>query len=373
MEEKKVCYWKTSINLLISILATAATIYVGIQGILFFIPFVIGWIIAVIASPVVKWLEKRLKIVRKLGSAMIIIAVLALIVAGGYFLITRLWSLVMDFMESFPEYYKSIEIEFGQAAMTLSGVLEDLPVGVYNSLMTIVNDLDTYMGQIISALSEPTVSAASKFAKGIPSFLISAIVMIVAAYFFIADRDSVILWAKKVTPKVIQQKMELVTYNFKYALGGYFKAQFKIMGIVVIILAVCLSLLGVKYAPLVSILIGMLDFLPFFGTGTAMIPWAIFKVLVGDYKMAIFLVIIYIATQAVRQLIQPKLVADSIGMNPLVTLLLLYSGYKLGGVVGMIVVIPVGFIVMNLIKAGAFDYIIDDVEILIKGILSLRE
>ena len=88
--------------------------------------------------------------------------------------------------------------------------------------------------------------------------------------------------------------------------------------------------------------------------------------------MVAALVVIYGVSQLVRQLIQPKLVGDSMGLNPLYTLFLLYVGYRLGSVLGMIFAVPVGLIVMNLYKAGAFDYILDDVEILVEGILSLR-
>ena len=104
-----------------------------------------------------------------------------------------------------------------------------------------------------------------------------------------------------------------------------------------------------------------------------MIPWAIYKFLVGDYKMVAALVILYGVTQLVRQLIQPKLVGDSMGLNPLYTLFLLYLGYRVGSVLGMIFSVPVGLILLNLYQAGAFDYILDDVKILAEGILSLRE
>ena len=84
------------------------------------------------------------------------------------------------------------------------------------------------------------------------------------------------------------------------------------------------------------------------------------------------LIIIYAVTQLVRQVIQPKLVGDSMGLNPLFTLVLLYIGYKVGSVLGMIFAVPIGVIAVNLYKAGAFDYILDDVKILAEGVLSLR-
>ena len=124
---------------------------------------------------------------------------------------------------------------------------------------------------------------------------------------------------------------------------------------------------------LVALLIAFLDFLPFFGTGTAMIPWAVYEFFMGDYKITVSLVVIYVVTQVVRQLLQPKLVGDSVGLNPLVTLLLLYIGYRMGGVLWMILAVPIGMVLINMCQAGAFDYIFDDVRILIGGILRLQE
>ena len=89
--------------------------------------------------------------------------------------------------------------------------------------------------------------------------------------------------------------------------------------------------------------------------------------------MLIGLIILYITTQLVRQLIQPKLVGDSMGMKPLLTLVFLYAGYRIGGVFGMIFAVPTGLIVINLYKAGAFDYILDDVRIIAEGIIKLRD
>src|SRR5699024_9239458 len=136
---------------------------------------------------------------------------------------------------------------------------------------------------------------------------------------------------------------------------------------------VVLGMLGMEDFVLVAFLIAFLDFLPFFGTGTAMIPWAVYEFFMGDYKMTVSLVVIYVVTQVVRQLLQPKLVGDSVGLNPLVTLLLLYIGYRMGGVLWMILAVPIGMVLINMCQAGAFDYIFDDVRILINGILRLQE
>ena len=366
-------YWQVALRLLFSLLATVAFVVIGWNLIRFFMPFVIGWIIAAIASPLVNWLEKRLKIVKKLGSALIVILVLAAIVLVLYFGISRLAAEISDLIRNFPDMYAQLEIGLRQIGDTLSGIFERLPSGIQNGWNTVVRNLDQYMGNLVSNMSEPTVMAAGNIAKSVPYYLISFIVAVLSAYFFIVEREKVLAWMKRVSPESVQKRMTLVIDNLRYAVGGYFKAQFKIMGIVFLILLVGLGILDTGYFVLVAFLIAFLDFLPFFGTGTAMIPWAVYEFFMGDYKMTVALIVIYVITQAVHQLLQPKLVGDSVGLNPLVTLFLLYIGYRMGGILWMILAVPIGMVLINMCQAGAFDYIFDDVKILVDGILGLRE
>ena len=88
---------------------------------------------------------------------------------------------------------------------------------------------------------------------------------------------------------------------------------------------------------------------------------------------ALCLAILYVITQVVHHMIQPKLVGDEVGLKPLPTLLLIYIGYKMGGFLWMILAVPLGMILINMVKSGAFDYIINDVVVLVKGVKSLRE
>lgn len=366
-------YWQVAIRLLFSLLATAAFVVIGWNLLRFLMPFVIGWIIAAIAAPLVNWLEKRLKIVKKLGSALIVILVLAAIILVIYFGISRLVAEISDLIRNFPEMYAQLETGLRQIGDTLSGIFDRLPSGIQSGWNAVVKNLDQYMGNLVSNISEPTVTAAGNIAKQVPSYLISFLVSVLSAYFFIVQREEVLYWLKKVSPKSVQKRMILVIDNLRYAVGGYFKAQFKIMAIVFVILLVGLGILNTGYFVLVAFLIAFLDFLPFFGTGTAMIPWAVYKFFMGDYKMTVALIVIYVITQAVHQLLQPKLVGDSVGLNPLVTLVLLYIGYRMGGILWMILAVPIGMVLINMCQAGAFDYIFDDVKILVGGILGLKE
>ena len=366
-------YWKVLVSLVFSLTATVLFIYVGIKAIFYFMPFVIGWILSVIAGPLVTFLEKKLKIMKRLGSAITIILVLALCIGLIYLIISQIWEEISVLIRNFPSMYHDLERGLNQIGTQGNTLFERFPEQIQNSWATLMNNLDDTASSLIGRIGEPTIEVAGNVAKRIPSVLIGTIVAFVSAYFFIADKENLGEWVKKVVPKSITSRLLLVGENLKYAMGGYFKAQFKIMGVVFAILLVGFTLMQIRFSILLAIAIAFLDFLPFFGTGTALIPWAIYKFLVGDYKMVAALVILYGVTQLVRQLIQPKLVGDSMGLNPLYTLFLLYLGYRVGSVLGMIFAVPIGLILLNLYQAGAFDYILDDVKILAEGILSLRE
>lgn len=365
-------YWKVAVSLVFSLIATAAVIIIGIKSIGFFMPFVIGWLISAIAAPMVNWLERKLNIVKKLGTALIVILVIAAIVLGGYFLLSRLVKELQGFIADFPALYRQVLQGIEKAGESLSVFYDKLPESVQNGWNTFLANLDVYMGELVSKISEPTVTAAGNIVKSIPSLLVSIIMAILSAYFFTVDRKEIIRWLKEVAPKSLSKRMTLVMDNLRYAVGGYFKAQFKIMVVVFGILLIGFGMMKVPYYALVAVLVAFLDFLPVFGTGTALWPWALYELLTGKYRTVIILLVIYAITQLVHHLLQPKMVGDSIGMNPIIALFLLYIGYHVSSFLGMILSVPIGLVVINMYKAGAFDYLIDDAAILVNGILSLR-
>ena len=211
------------------------------------------------------------------------------------------------------------------------------------------------MGTIVEEIGWPTVTAAGNFAKNLPSYLLGVVFVILSAYFFIADRERIMKFFRENVPENVQKTFLIATDSIKNAVGGYFKAQFKIMGVVFLILLVGFAVLGIRFAVLIAFLTAFLDFLPFLGTGTVLLPWALFQFLAHDYRMAVGLLVIYAVSQTVRQLIQPKIVGDTVGLSPLATLIWIYIGYKLYGVVGMIVAVPVGVLVQTFYRIGMFQ------------------
>lgn len=358
--------WKKHIkNLLVFIFTLLAVIlggFLAFKFIRFFMPFVIGWLIALIANPLVRMLERRLKVARKHTSMLLIIAVLASIIGGIYFVGMKAVQEAGSLIEQAPELYSSFREDFEEAGENLSLIIEELPESVQKGISDFQNSLGDVVGTAVGKISQITVDQASSLAKNLPSILIAIIFTILSAYFFIADRDKILEFGREHTPQIIQEKWKMLERCFKSIFGGYFKAQFKIMGVVFVILFIGFLVLKVDFAIVVAFLVSLLDMLPFFGTGTALIPWALFKILSGDMKYAVGLVILYLVTQLVRRIIEPKVVGDSIGIDPLWTLICMYTGYRFAGVVGMILAVPIGAILVNFYHAGVFNSTIRNLQ-----------
>lgn len=366
-------YARVLLNILIPAGGTLLACMVLPKFLRFFMPFVIGWIIAMIANPLVRFLESRLKVVRKHGSVLVVITVLALIIGGLYLLLSKLLSEASGLLQSLPQLWETFQIEVRNIGRQLENLFSFLPDQLGVQMKAVADNLDSYMGVLLQNVATPTVEAAGSVAKSLPSILVNTVVVILSSYFFIAERDTILNLWKQYMPENSKKHMSYMRRDAIRLIGGYFMAQFRIMFVVAAILTVGFLVLQVPYSFLLALLISLLDFLPVFGTGTVLIPWGLIKLLSGEYYMAGGLILLYILSQFIRQAIQPKIVGDSMGLPPLMTLVLLYIGFKVSGLGGMILAVPVGLVFLNLYKYGIYDSMIDNLKIFVHDIEVFRK
>lgn len=365
-------YCKALVNIAVSLLVFFLIVFLVPRLLVFFLPFVIGWIIALIASPLVRFFEEKVKIRRKAGSAFVIIVVIGLVVLVLYLVSAKLGEEVVRFINSLPDIWESMERDLAEIGGNLSVIYSRLPIDMQDSINNIINQVGGYMGELIGSLSSPTIAAVGNFAKQLPSIIIGLIMSLLSSYFFVAEKGQVHQWFRNHMPRSVQMRYDIMKRSLGRAVGGYLKAQLKIEVWMYLLLVIGLGILRIDYALLIALGIACLDFLPFFGTGTVMVPWAIIKILSADYQIAIGLLIIWGVGQLARQVIQPKIVGDSIGVPPIPTLFLLFIGYKLAGVIGMIIAVPIGLIVYTMYEEGAFDTTRKSILILVAGINRFR-
>lgn len=369
---KRRTYLKVFLNLAIILVLILLFIFVVPKIVIYFMPFVMGWIIALIAGPPVHFFEKTLKIRRKAGSAFVIIAVIALVIVGGYLIGARLTEQAVAFITELPEMWEAMQHDLAQMENGLEGAMRFLPKDIRLAIDGFTDNIGAYLGDLVGQLSSPTLEALSRFAMNIPSIVIGIIMCLLSAYLFVADREYIPHLLSKALPQSILERFQLIKNGLRRAVGGYFKAQIKIELWMYVLLVVGFTVLRVRYAFLIAIGVAFLDFLPFFGTGTVLLPWAAVKFFNGDYTLVIGLLVIWGVGQLARQLIQPKIVGDSVGLSPIPTLVLLYVGYKSAGVVGMIIAVPIGIIVLNMYEEGVFDTFLNSLKILYACISNFR-
>lgn len=365
-------YSKALVNLVIAMAILLGIIFLVPRALMFFLPFVVGWVIALMASPLVRFFEEKIKLKRKIGSAFVIIAVIALLVLLIYFVIAWLTEQVGGLLAALPDMWAGMEADINSMGQSLSSLLERLPGDTKVNLNSLADTLGSYVGGFFERIGTPTIEAAGNLALQLPSIFIGVIMALLSAYFFVAEHQQINEWFRKHTPATIQLYYGMVRRSLVKSVGGYLKAQLKIEVWMYLLLVLGLGVLGVNYYALIALGIAILDFLPFLGTGTVLIPWAVIKIFAADYKIAVGLLIIWCGGQLARQLIQPKIVGDSIGVPPLPTLVLLYVGYQIGGVVGMIIAVPLGLLVYTMYQEGVFNGIRDSVLILIAGVNRFR-
>lgn len=369
----KIKYLKIFSNIFVTLLVFLCIVFLVPKLIIFFMPFVIGFLFSLIANPLVKFLEKHVKIKRKYGSVITIVLAIALIVMLCFGIISVLRVGLSSFASNLPEMIKGANDEISAAIDDLQTILNNLPFVNDVDLSELSENVSEYFSDFLTDTDGGSFSAIKNTAMKIPNMVVQFIIFLLATYFFIADKEKLIMFYKKHFPESMQKQVTTIYRQTILVVAGYFKAQLKIMLIIYVELVIGLLILQIKYSWLIGLGIAFLDMLPIFGTGTILIPWAVIKLLTGDFPMAIGMLAIYAIAFVLHQMLQPKLIGDSVGMNPFLALFIMYIGYRLGDLLGMIIAIPIGMILINLGKSGVFDNFVKNIKILINDFNNFRK
>lgn len=351
--------WEIYLDMMMELLVIAAgvvlLIFVVPRCLGFLWPFVAGWIIAMIAHPVIEYLEKKIRLPKKFGSVILIVAVVTAIIALFYFLIRGIVTQILLFVQGFPDFQKDVMDQFEFFRQKIEAVLMILPPAVQNQLDHVVQAVGSGIASLVSGIGNYGVSHAGSMAKGMTNGLIGVVVMFFSSYMFLIDREKITKWYRKSVPEVVKHKINIFLHNTLGVLGSYCLAQLKIMFIIILILWIGFKIAGISYAFLFAILIGIVDIFPILGTGTVIIPWAVFCIVTGNITRAVILLIVYAVCLILKQVLQPKMMGDSMGISALTTIFLIYVGWKIGGLGGMLLALIFGMFIINLYRLGIFD------------------
>ena len=253
-------------------------------------------------------------------------------------LVTNIENAVMNFIEGLPAFLsetltESVTTIFTQIREYLAGQSTELTDSITGSLGSAFS---------FSWITTP-LSGVISTAKQIPSILIAVVITLVASCFMTSDYDEIMGFVKRQFPKEKRKDLSRAKVLLKSTLSKMAKAYALIMTVTFTEMFIGLSILKLagiyssNYAVIIAIVTAFVDIIPVLGTGTVLIPWAIYNLIVGNYALAIGLAVIYAVITVIRQIVEPKLVAGQLGLSPVVTISALYLGLKIFGVLGMII------------------------------------
>lgn len=340
-------YWTKVCKRILILLATLAVLYLSFKLAIFYIPFLIAFIIAVMVEPLIKLIVKKTHITRKKVAVFVITIIFAIIIGivcwGAFILITESANLLqrlnvyIDFgTEKVNEYIDKIKTREIKVPEQVISIMENSSDKIINTITNFIYNVLTKVTHIIAL---------------VPEFAIYTFITILATYFICTDRMYIIDQMEHHLPSLWAKKIGIHLRNIIKSLGDYLKAE-----VILIIISFFIVLIGlyilkftgnnIQYPLLAALGIGIVDALPILGSGMVMIPWAIIVGINGNLSLGIYIMIVYIVATVVRQLIEPKIVSHNIGIHPIFTLIAMYTGFKLSGVLGLFIG-PIIFIILK--------------------------
>ena len=306
-------------------------------------PFLFAWLAAFAARRPAIYLAKRIRVplcILRLAIAAVVTVLSACgIVLFGRVVIGELWSLLSRIGE---------DESFGEALSALSEQM----LGIFGRLnlpdelrRSIEEAILGAVGSLLSLLG----GALTGIASAIPRIILFVAVTLIAVIYFALDLERINAAVKGILPERATSFLVKLKNGAIGIIGKYMRSYFLIMLITASVMLTGFLLLGVDYALLFAIIVAVLDLLPIIGVGTALIPASVFCFLTGKGGLAIGLIILFVVSSVIRQLVEPRILGKHLGIHPLATLAAMYIGYSFFGFVG-ILLLPLVVIILGIYK-----------------------
>ena len=316
------------------------------------LPFVIGIFVSFLVQSPVKAISKKIKIAKGpltiafvVSTYLLIVAILVLLVYLIYRWLSGIVLIIPGIIPDFLELLNNLNTSLTQS-------LHGLPLAVTDY----INSLPTKLTEAVASFGLTLSNWALSFATSIPSYLISIIVTVVASCYIAYDYDKIILFAERKTPPKIWNTIIDVKSTFFKNIFRMLKGYILLMLLTFTELSIGFLLMNQKNAILLAAIICVIDILPVLGTGAVVIPWALISLFTGNIWKAIGLIFMYIVITVIRNFLEPKIIGNQVGLHPLITLLSMFCGLRLLGIVGLFGFPLVLITINDLYKRGKINF-----------------
>ena len=306
------------------------------------LPFLIGWAVAFMVRPMAKKISAATNIPYRIMSTaltvLIVVGGIAIIVSALIYAVSESWGFLTGLAEG-DKIYEILE----KITNPISGLL-----GEREGAAELEAHISEAVSSMISSLLSGLVSWITAFVSSVPRVLIFILVTVISSVYFSLDLERINAFCKQKLPNRLSAWLVNFKNRFLASLLKYLRAYLIIMLITFIIMLFGFLVLGVRYAVLLAFVVALLDALPLIGVGTVLVPWSIYNLIFGDIGLGIGLAVLFVVHEVVRQFTEPKIIGKNLGIHPILSLFLLYAGYFVFGLLGLLL-IPVLSVVVTIL------------------------
>jgi len=360
---------------LLRLLGTLLVIVIG-GLILYFLssliyPFLIAFIIAFFIHPVVQFLEERARLNRSIATFFVLVILLSLIIGLFTFIIAEIIQGTTYLATVVPEHFQKLVL-YLEAFMTkqlfpiyhsMAQMFQSLDINQQETILSNIQSFGEHVGSNTSAFLKDSLERIPMLLSWFPNTATVLIFSLLATFFISKDWNRWKRQISKILPARAKQSSFAVFAELQKAFFGFLKAQLTLISITTLIVLLGLIFLNVNYALTIAILIGLVDLLPYVGTGLIFVPWIIYLTFSGSLPTAIGIGVLYVIVLIFRQIIEPKILSYTIGIDPFFTLVSLFIGFKLFGFIGLMI----GPVTLVLLKTLYTVGVLEEIWAFIKG------
>lgn len=344
-------YWIKVLKRLSLFIISIAIIFLGLKLAIFYIPFLIGFIISLLIEPIIKFISKKTSLTRKTSSIIVLIIffmiLLSLITFGIITLITESYNL----LQNSNVYLQKIYDMLSKINLNRLNLPDQIVSLISSSTENVISFINNFIVDILTNILQGI--------KSLPIIGVYIVITILSTYFICSDKLFILDQLEHHFPSIWLKKFRSKLKKIISSLGCYLKAEAILVGIT--FLEVLLGLyifkwlgLDVKFPLIIAIVIAFVDALPILGAGTVLTPWAIISAFNGNITLGICLIVLYVIVLVVRQFLEPRIVSSKIGIHPIFTLIAMYTGFKISGLIGLFIG-PIIFIILKDVFSTMID------------------
>ncbi|MGM8214353.1 sporulation integral membrane protein YtvI [Bacillaceae bacterium W0354] len=296
------------------------------------IPLILAFLTALLFNPLIRLLTHRFRLSRKIAVIAIFLFYLIAIVTIGTYTTTKAIGQVIKITDNIPYYISNIENVLVDVQTKVDTFTQDWPDQFIDTVADKISaSLDTLEQQTTDLID---IENVAQIVMKIPQFLINFIVYLIALFLFMLEMPTLRDKFYNLMTERTQEKFKFMNARLSYVLLGFLKAQFLVSLIIFSVTLIGLLIFTPEVALVMSIIIWIIDLIPIIGSIIILGPWSIYMFLAGDVVLGTELAILAIILLAIRRTIEPKVMGDQIGLSPLPTLIAMFIGLQLLGIIG---------------------------------------